>query len=112
MVGEHTMEFTDANFDEEVLSADRPVLVDFWAEWCAPCKALEPVINDLAGDFAGRIKVGRVDCDTNREVSVRFSISAIPTVILFSKGEIVEKFVGLRSKRDFQAILDRVVTGE
>ena len=112
MAGDHTLEFTDANFDEEVLSADTPVLVDFWAEWCAPCKALGPVIHELAGDYAGRIKVGQIDCDANREVSVRFSISAIPTVILFSKGEIVEKFVGLRSKRDFQAILDRVVTGE
>jgi thioredoxin 1 len=112
MAGEHTLEFTDANFDAEVLAADKPVLVDFWAEWCAPCKALAPVIGELASDYAGRIKVGKVDTDSNREISVRFSISAIPTVILFNKGEIVEKFVGLRGKKDFQAILDRVATGE
>jgi thioredoxin 1 len=111
MAGDNILEFNDANFDDEVLSADTPVLVDFWAEWCGPCKALAPVIEELAGDYAGRIKVGQVDCDANREVSVRFSISAIPTVILFSKGEIVERFVGLRNKHDFQAILDRVVGG-
>ena len=112
MAGDQLLVFNDANFDDEVLNADIPVLVDFWAEWCGPCKALGPVIEELAGDYAGRIKVGEVDCDANREVSVRFSISAIPTVILFSKGEILERFVGLRSKHDFQAILDRVVPRE
>jgi thioredoxin 1 len=111
MAGELTQVFTDANFDAEVLSADLPVLVDFWAEWCAPCKALTPVINDIAVDYKDRIKVGKVDTDANREISVRFSISAIPTVILFQNGEIREKFVGLRSKKDFQAILDRVADG-
>ena len=111
MAGDHTLEFTDANFDEEVLNADIPVLVDFWAEWCAPCKALTPVINELAGDYADKIKVGKVDCDANREISVRFTISAIPTVILFNKGDVVERFVGLRNKHDFHAILDRVPGG-
>ena len=111
MAGDHTLEFTDANFDEEVLNADIPVLVDFWAEWCAPCKALTPVINELAGDYADKIKVGKVDCDANREISVRFTISAIPTVILFNKGDVVERFVGLRNKHDFHAILDRVTGG-
>lgn len=109
MAGEKTLELTDANFDEVVLNADVPVLVDFWAEWCGPCKALAPVVEELAVDYDGRIKVGKIDTDKNREVSVRFSISAIPTVILFNKGEIVEKFVGLRSKKDFQAVLNRVV---
>jgi thioredoxin 1 len=112
MAGEHTHAFTDANFDDEVVNADVPVLVDFWAEWCGPCKALTPVVEELAADYAGRIKVGKVDTDANREVSVRFSISAIPTVMLFNKGEILEKFVGLRSKKDFKAVLDRVVAGE
>ena len=108
MAGPHTLEFTDATFDEVVLQSDRPVLVDFWAVWCGPCKALAPIIDDLAADYDGRVKVGKVDTDANREVSVRFSVSAIPTVILFHKGEIVQKFVGLRGKKDFQTALDRL----
>ena len=108
MAGPHTLEFTDATFDEVVLQSDRPVLVDFWAAWCGPCKALAPIIDDLAADYDGRVKVGKVDTDANREVSVRFSVSAIPTVILFHKGEIVQKFVGLRAKKDFQTALDRL----
>ncbi|MGD2108825.1 MAG: thioredoxin [Phycisphaerae bacterium] len=109
MAGPDTLEFTDSNFDAEVLKADVPVLVDFWAEWCGPCKALGPIIDELATDFAGRAKVGKVDTDSNREISVRFSISAIPTVMLFNGGEIVEKFVGLRSKKDFQTALDKAL---
>ena len=108
MAGPHTLEFTDATFDEAVLQSDRLVLVDFWAVWCGPCKALAPIIDDLAADYNGRVKVGKVDTDANREVSVRFSVSAIPTVILFHKGEIVQKFVGLRGKKDFQTALDRL----
>ena len=111
MAGPDTLEFTDDTFDREVLNAETPVLVDFWAEWCGPCKAMTPVIDELATDYLGKVKVGKVDTDANREVSVRFSVSAIPTVILFSKGEIVEKFVGLRSKKVFQTALDRVATG-
>ncbi|MCH7704867.1 MAG: thioredoxin, partial [Planctomycetes bacterium] len=101
----------DANFDEQVLEADTPVLVDFWAEWCGPCKALTPVINELADAYVGKLRVGKVDTDANREISVRFSISAIPTVMLFNKGEIVEKFVGLRSRKDFEVVLNRVIAG-
>jgi thioredoxin 1 len=109
MAGPNTLEITDANFDDSVLKSDQPVLVDFWAEWCGPCKALSPLIDELAKDYQGKARVGKVDTDANRQVSVRFSVSAIPTVILFNKGEIVEKFVGLRGKKDFQAALDRVV---
>jgi len=108
MAGQNTLEFTDANFDEAVLQSDTPVLVDFWAEWCGPCKALTPVIDELANDYQGRVKIGKVNTDSNRQVSVRFSVSAIPTIILFNKGEIVEKFVGLRGKREFQTALDRL----
>jgi thioredoxin 1 len=108
MAGQHTLEFTDANFDEAVIQSDKPVLVDFWAEWCGPCKALTPVIDELAAEYDGRIKVGKVNTDQNREVSVRFSVSAIPTIILFNKGEIIEKFVGLRGKKEFKHSLDRL----
>ena len=112
MAGAHTREFTDQNFDDEVLNAAEPVLVDFWAEWCGPCKALAPVMDELAADYAGKVKIGKLDTDANREVSVRYSVSAIPTVILFNGGEIVEKFVGLRSKKDFQVVMDRIVRSE
>jgi len=108
MAGPNTREFTDDNFDAEVIGSDKPVLVDFWAEWCGPCKALAPIIDELATENDGKAKIGKIDTDANREVSVRFSISAIPTVILFNKGEIVDKFVGLRAKKDLQAALDAI----
>ena len=108
MADGNTLVFTDQDFDDTVLNSETPVLVDFWAEWCGPCKALTPVINELADDYVGRIKVGKVDTDANREVSVRFSVSAIPTVILFNKGEIIDKVIGLKSKKDFQVILDKI----
>jgi len=108
MAGEHTLQFTDANFDEEVMKSDKPVLVDFWAEWCGPCKALTPVIDELARDYSGKAKIGKVNTDENRQISVRFSVSAIPTVMLFHNGQVVEKFVGLRGKKEFQSAIDRL----
>lgn len=108
MAGTTSLEFTDGNFDQAVLNSDKPVLVDFWADWCAPCKALNPIITELADAYADRVKVGKVNTDQNRGISVRFSVSAIPTVILFNNGEIVERFVGLRSKRDFETVLNKV----
>ncbi len=109
MAGPDTLVFSDSNFDDEVLNSDVPVLVDFWAEWCGPCKALGPVIDELATEYAGKVKIGKVDTDGNREVSVRFQISSIPTVILFHDGEIVERIVGLRGVKDFRVALDSVL---
>ena len=106
MAGANTLAVTDDNFDPEVLESEKPVLVDFWAEWCGPCKALSPVIDELAKEYNGKVKVGKVDTDANREISVRFSISAIPTVILFKNGQVAQKFVGLRQERDFKEALD------
>lgn len=110
MAGTHTKEFTEANFETEVLNASGPVLVDFWAEWCMPCKALGPTIDDLATQYAGKAKVGKVNTDANQSLSAKFGISAIPTVILFKDGEIKEKFVGLRSKQDFAASIDALLS--
>ena len=106
MAAENVLELTDQNFEAEVLKSDKPVLVDFWAEWCMPCKMLGPTIDKLAKDYAGKVKVGKVDTDANRDVSMRFGISAIPTVILFKNGQIAQKFVGLRKEQEFKEVLD------
>lgn len=111
MAGPNTREFTDSNFEDEVINAPEPVLVDFWAEWCMPCKALGPTIDELASEYAGKVKVGKVNTDQNQSLSAKFGISAIPTVILFKDGQVHEKFIGLRSKRDFAAALDAALAG-
>ena len=102
-------EFTDDNFEQEVLNSDVPVLVDFWAEWCQPCRMLAPTIDQIADEYNGRAKVGKVDTDSNREVSMKFGISAIPTVFLFHNGEIVNKFVGLTQKDEFAQAIDTLL---
>jgi thioredoxin 1 len=94
------LEFTDTNFQEEVLNADQPVLVDFWAEWCGPCKMLGPVIDELAVEFEGKAKVGKVDIDSNRDAAVTYGIQSIPTILIMKDGEIANKFVGIASKDD------------
>ena len=106
MASENTIELTDQNWEAEVLNSDKPVLVDFWAEWCMPCRMLSPTIEKLAKDYAGKVKVGKVDTDANRDVSMKYGISAIPTVILFKGGKIATKFVGLRQEKDFKEVLD------
>ena len=106
MASELVKEFTDQNFETEVLKSDVPVLVDFWAEWCMPCKMLAPTIEKIANDYAGKVKVGKIDTDANRDVAMKFAISAIPTVILFKNGQVAQKFVGLRQERDFKEALD------
>lgn len=102
-------ELTDSNFQTEVLDSDKPVLVDFWAEWCQPCRMLTPTIEALASEYEGKAKVGKVDTDSNREVSVKYGIQAIPTVLLFKGGEVQKKFVGLTSKEQFKTALDQLV---
>lgn len=109
MAGENTLEITDQNFEDEVLKSDQPVLVDFWAEWCMPCRMLAPTIDKLAKDYAGRVKVGKLDTDANRDTAMKYGISAIPTVILFKNGEVAEKFVGLKSEKDFKDALDALL---
>lgn len=109
MAGANTKEFTESNFEQEVLGSNQPVLVDFWADWCMPCKALGPTIDELANEYVGKVKVGKVNTDANQSLSAQYGISAIPTVLLFQNGEIKERFIGLRSKRDFKATLDQLV---
>ncbi|MFN0010907.1 MAG: thioredoxin [Phycisphaerales bacterium] len=105
MAAANVLEFTDANFDADVLKSPLPVLVDFWAEWCGPCRALTPTIEALATEFAGKVKVGKMNTDSNQGVPVKYGIQAIPTVLLFKNGELVQKFVGLQPKAAFAAAL-------
>lgn len=108
MASENVQEFTDANFASDVIESDVPVLVDFWAEWCMPCRMLAPTIDQVADEFAGKVKVGKVDTDANKQISMQYGISAIPTVILFKDGEVAKKFVGLTSKDELAAALSEV----
>lgn len=105
-MGQNLMELSDQNFEQEVLQSQVPVLVDFWAEWCMPCRMLTPTIEKIAKDYAGKVKVGKVDTDANRDTSLKYSISNIPTVILFKDGQVQQRFVGLRQERDFKEALD------
>jgi thioredoxin 1 len=109
MAGKSTLEFTDQNFDAEVTKSATPVVVDFWAEWCGPCRMLAPTIDALANDYAGKVKVGKLDTDSNRDAAMKFNISSIPTVLVFKGGQVVHKFVGLRQKQEFQQVLDNLL---
>lgn len=108
MAGANIQTFTDANFEAEVLKSNVPVLVDFWAEWCMPCRMLTPTIDALGEQFAGKAKIGKVDTDANRKISVQFGITAIPTVILFKDGQVAKKFVGLTRKEDLAAAISQL----
>jgi thioredoxin 1 len=100
------LEFTDANFQEEVLSSSGPVLVDFWAEWCGPCKAIGPVIEELATEYADKAKIGKVDIDSNRDTAMQYNIQSIPSILIFKDGQVIETFVGMKSKEDLAAAID------
>ena len=102
-----TREFTDANFRDEVLNADGPVLVDFWAAWCGPCRAVGPTIEELAEEFGDSVKVGKLNIDENPESSRGFGISSIPAVLLFKNGKVVETLVGVQPKQNYQHVLEQ-----
>jgi thioredoxin 1 len=110
MASQNVMEFTTANWDQEVLKGDQPVLVDFWAPWCGPCRALAPTIDKLATEFAGRVKVGKLNTDDNPDLAVRYAISGIPQVLLFKGGgEPRERLVGLQSEAALVKVINRVL---
>ncbi|KAA3618635.1 MAG: thioredoxin [Calditrichaeota bacterium] len=98
MATHNEIELNKTNFDSEVIKSDKPVLVDFWAAWCAPCRALAPTIEELAEEMGDSAKIGKVDTDSNQELAMQYGIRSIPTVMIFNKGEVVEQFIGVQPK--------------
>ncbi len=103
------LELTDSNFEEVVLKSDKPVLVDFWAEWCGPCRMVAPIVADLANDYEGRAVVGKMDVDSNPQTAEKFGIRNIPTILFFKNGEIVDKQVGAVPKTILASKLDAII---
>lgn len=110
MAGNNTLTFTDAAFDTDVLNSDVPVLVDFWAEWCGPCRMMTPTVDALADEYQGKLKVGKVNVDENGGVAMRYGIRSIPTLLLFKGGRVVEQRVGVMGKSDLQKLIDSHVS--
>ncbi|MFQ5915787.1 MAG: thioredoxin [Nitrospinota bacterium] len=106
-MSEHVLEFTDDEFEAQVVNSNTPTMVDFWAEWCAPCKMIAPAVEALAEEYAGRLRVGKLNVDENPKTATRLGIRGIPTLLVFKAGEVVEQIVGVRSKRDLQKIIDK-----
>lgn len=105
-MGENTLQFADAEFDETVLKSNVPVLVDFWAEWCVPCRTLAPAIDDLAAANNGKVKIGKLNVDHNPKTATAYSIRSIPTLLLFKGGQVVQQIVGVKTKDEIQTILN------
>ena len=103
------LEITDSNFEETVLKSDKPVLVDFWAAWCGPCRMVGPVIDELSEEYEGKAVVGKVDIDSNQQYAAQFGVRNIPTVLVFKNGELVDRKVGVSSKNDYAQALDNLI---
>ncbi len=107
MAGKNLMEFTDQSFEQEVLKADQPVLVDFWAAWCGPCRMIAPAVEALADEYAGKAKVGKVNVDENSSTPGRYNLRSIPTLLLFKGGEVQEQVVGVKSRDELANLLKK-----
>ena len=103
------VEITDANFESEVLQSDRPAIIDFWAEWCAPCRAIAPIVKELADEYGDRVKIVKMDIDANPATPGQYGVRAIPTVLAFQGGQVVEQLQGARPKADFEAMVHKLL---
>src|SRR5258705_2678340 len=108
MAAPNIVSLTQENFDQEVLKSVTPVLVDFWAQWCNPCRALTPILDELAEEYDGRVRIGKVNIDEQQNLATQYGVRAIPTLLLFHQGQVADQIVGLRSKRDLKASFDKV----
>ena len=106
-MGENTVEITDSNFESEVVKSTTPVLIDFWAAWCAPCRALAPTVDSIAAEYKGRVKVGKLDVDANGSTAARFNIRGIPTLLVIKDGQVKEQMVGAVEKSAITKALDK-----
>jgi thioredoxin 1 len=109
MAGENIVTINEQNFGQEVTSSNVPVMLDFWAEWCGPCKMIAPSLSELADEYKGKVKIGKVNVDENQSLAVKFHISGIPAVFMMKGGEVIDQLVGARSKKDFKAMIDRAI---
>ena len=103
------LQLTDGNFDTEVVKSDKPVLVDFWAPWCGPCRMLGPIVEELAGEYAGKVKVGKLNTDDNAQAATQFRISSIPTLLFFKDGKVADQLVGVHPKAEIKKRLDALL---
>lgn len=106
MAGKNTLELTDSSFDKDVLQSETPVLVDFWAEWCGPCRMIAPTVEAFAEEYSGKIKVGKVDVDSNIGTATRYNIRGIPTLLLFKGGKVVDQRVGAVGKSELVKMVE------
>ena len=107
MASENIVIATESNFNDQVLQSPQPVLVDFWAEWCGPCKMIAPVLDELATEYGGKVKIAKVNIDEHQNLAAQYRVTAIPTLLVFKGGQVVEQMVGAKSKRDLKASLDK-----